>query len=565
MKKWISHIIPLVVAITVSFGVQAQTEKDDLPDSLRFTIRKEYRPVARDAKKILARPEVKHDTTSLPKVNYSVLPKTKEITYEADPLQAANLSNEPLAKLYNGFVKAGFGNYTMPFFEASFSSLRSKKYQAGFFARYHASYAKLNKVRNFGFTDAGIKGFGKYFMKNHVLAAGLEYDVDENYYYGFDRDDVTFANVNSAKGDSLHQTFHHVGVNLDLTALRAKKSHLLDQAALAYSYTRDNFQAEEHYAALSAGVAFRIKKETMFIRTTFDYYNLAQPSQRTNNFIWGFEPRFRAKRERWGIDLGVNFSLDVNDTTTKVLVFPVLDFHYFIVKDMLRVYVGAKGGVQRNGLRSISQLNPFFETDQTLSNSWERLNVYGGFKGSITRSIGFDVSIAEIITGQQMFFVNDVADGLGNKFLAEFHDVRVTSFKGALSYQLKSKLQLVAEAEYRLFVMPTDSIKPWHEAPFRFTFSGNYNLKDKLIFKASISAYGPRVARGFSTDALGIVSMTPITMKGYADASIGVEYRYRKWLGAFVDFRNIAALKYQEWNQYQVQRFSFIAGLNFSF
>ena len=164
-----------------------------------------------------------------------------------------------------------------------------------------------------------------------------------------------------------------------------------------------------------------------------------------------------------------------------------------------------------------------------------------------------------------MFFVNDVSDGLGNKFLAEFHDVRVTSFKGALSYQLKSKLQLVAEAEYRLFVMPTDSIKPWHEAPFRFTFSGNYNLKDKLIFKASISAYGTRVARGFSTDSLGVISMTPITMKGFADASIGVEYRYRKWLGAFIDFRNIAALRYQEWNQYQVQRFSFIAGLNFSF
>ena len=565
MKKCISHIILVVVALTISFGVHAQTEKNDLPDSLRFTIRKDYRPVARDAKKILARPEVKHDTASLPKVNYSVLNKTKEITYEAEPLQAAKLSNEPLAKLYNGFVKAGFGNYTMPFLEASFSSLRSKKYQAGFFARYHASYAKLNKVRDFGFTDAGIKGFGKYFMKNHVLAGSLEYDVDENYYYGFDRSDVNFDNIGATNDDSLHQVFHHVGFNLDLTTLQEKKPHLLNQAALAYRYTRDNFRAEEHYAALSAGIAFPIKKETMFIRTTFDYYNLAQPSQNTNNFIWGFEPRFRAKRERWGIDLGVNFSLDVNDSTTKVLVFPVLDFHYFIVKDMLRVYVGAKGGVQRNGLRSVSQLNPFFDTDQNLSNSWERLNIYGGFKGSITRSIGFDLSVAEIITGQQMFFVNDVSDGLGNKFLAEFHDVRVTSFKGALSYQLKSKLQLVAEAEYRLFVMPTDSIKPWHEAPFRFTFSGNYNLKDKLIFKASISAYGTRVARGFSTDSLGVISMTPITMKGFADASIGVEYRYRKWLGAFIDFRNIAALRYQEWNQYQVQRFSFIAGLNFSF
>ncbi len=564
MRTTITTFILSVVLLTCDFQTNAQ-KRTDLPDSLRFTIRKDYRPVARDAKKIDSKPEVKHEAATLAPVSYSVIPKTKEVTFEAQPLQAATLSNEPLSKLYNGFVKAGFGNYTMPFFEASFSSLRSKKYQAGFFARYHASFAKLNKVRDFGFTDAGITGFGKYFMNHHVLSGRLEYDVDENYYYGFNRSDVTFANVSSAKGDSLHQVFHHVGFNLDLNAMREKKLRIMDQAAIAYRYTRDNFRSEEHYAALSAGVAFNIKKEEMFIRTTFDYYNLAQRGLNTNNFIWGLQPEFRARRDRWGIDLGVNFVLDVNDTTTKVLLFPVLNFHYFIVKKMLRFYVGAKGGVQRNGLRSISQLNPYFETGQVLSNSWERLNIYGGFKGSITRSIGFDLSVAEIITGQQMFFVNDTTNGLGNKFLTEYHDARVTSFKGALSYQLKSKLALVAEAEYRLFVMPTDSIKPWHEAPFRFTFSANYNLKDKFIFKASISAYGAREARNFSTDSLGVVSMTPITLKGYADANLGVEYRYRKWLGAFVDLRNIAALRYDIWKQYPAQRFSFIAGLHFSF
>ena len=562
MKALMFRVMLVGCLAAVCNLVQAQ---DQLPDSLQFTIRKDYRPVARDARKILPKPEIKHDTANLSKVTYSVLPKTKEITYTVEPLQAATLSNEPLTKLYNGFAKVGFGNYTMPFFEASFSSLRSKKYQAGFFARYHASFAKLNKTRDFGFTDAGIVGFGKYFLSHHVLAARVEYDVDENYYYGFDLSDVNFSNIDAARGDSLHQVFHHVGVNLDLTALHQDKLRILDQAALAYGYTRGNFGTQEHFAALSAGIAFKIKKEHMFIRTAFDYYNLKQPSLKTNNLIWGIQPKFRATRERWGIDLGVDFTLDVNDTTTKVLFFPILDFHYFIVKKMLRFYVGAKGRVTRNGLRSISQLNPYFQTDQTLSNSWERLNVYGGFKGSITRSIGFDVSVAEVITGQQMFFVNDTSNGLGNKFMTEYHDTRVTRFQGALSYQLKSKLALSVEAEYRLFVMPTDSIKPWHEAPFRLTFAGNYNLKDKLIFKASISAYGPRVARGFATDSLGAVTMTPVTLKGYADANVGVEYRYRKWLGAFVDFRNIAALRYDIWKQYPSQRFSFIAGLHFSF
>ncbi|MFT6760659.1 MAG: hypothetical protein ACJATS_001848 [Psychroserpens sp.] len=562
MKQLISYILVGSFFFGSTVSVLAQ---DQLPDSLRFTIRKDYRPVARDAKKILSRPEIKHDTTELPKIEYSVIPKVKEVSYEAEPLKAAKLSNEPLAKLYNGFAKVGFGNYTMPFFEGSFSSLRSKKYQAGFFARYHSSFAKLNKVRNFGFTDAGIRGFGKYFLKHHVLSGGLEYDVDENYYYGWDLNDVNFSNLGAVSDDSLHQVFHNVGFNLDLNALQGKKLRMMNESGLAYSYTRGNFGGQEHYAKLYGGIAFKIKKEKMLIRTQFDYYNLEQTSLTTNNLIWSFQPEFRARRDRWGIDLGVDFSLDVNDSTTKVLFLPILDFHYFIVKKMLRFYVGATGGVTRNGLRSISQFNPYFETDQELSNSWERLNVYGGFKGSIIKSVGFDVSVAEIITGQQMFFVNDTSKGLGHKFLAEHHDVRVTNVKGALSYQLKNKLAFSLEAEYRFFVMPSDSIKPWHEAPFRLTFAGNYNLKDKLIFKASISAYGPRLARGFSADSLGVISMTPVTLNGYADANIGIEYRYRKWLGAFVDFRNIAALRYDIWKQYPSQRFSFIAGLNFSF
>lgn len=564
-----SHTLMLGILMAISgqsFQLFAQEKEEQLPDSLRFTIRKDYRPVARDAQRILPQPELKYDTVKPETdLSYNLLDKRQEVTYEAEPIKAAKLSNEPLPKLYQGFLKAGFGNYTMPFFEASFGSLRSRKFQAGGFARYHASFAKLDK-KNFGFTDAGAEAFAKYFTRKHVLHGKLRYDVDGNYYYGYDRDDLNGDNVGAVSDDSLLQVFHHVGLDLDLNALRAeKRPPFFDEGGLRYGYTRGSFEEEEHHAALNAGVAFDIKKERMFIRTSFDYYNLNMPKAGENNLIWSFEPSFRAKRERWGIDVGADLTLDVNDTTTKVLVFPVLDFHYFLVRDMLRFYVGAKGGVQRNGLRSISQVNPYFRTAQPLSNSWERLNVYGGFKGSITRNIGFDLSVAEIITGQQMFFVNDVSDGIGHRFLTEYHDTRVTRFAGALSYHLKEKLALTAEAEYRLFVMPTDSIKPWHEAPFRFTFAGNYNLKDKLIFKAAITAYGPRVARELSTDSLGVLTMTPVTLKGFADASIGIEYRYRKWLGAFVDLRNIASLRYDIWKQYPSQRFSFIAGVHFSF
>jgi hypothetical protein len=552
---------PLHITLVVALMALAQTalgQQKTLPDSLRFTIRKEYRPVARDAQRITSNPEIPTDSTRLPAMKYSVLPVRQELNYEVQPLEAAQLSNEPLAKLRSGHLKVGFGNYTMPFFEASFGSLRSKSYQAGGFARYHASFATLDD-RPFGFTDAGVDVFGKKYLKAHVLGAKLVYDHDENYFYGYDFEDTTLVK------SSIRQQFHHVGIALDLLTLQeGSKLRIVNKAGLNYAYTTDRYSSTEHHVAGNIETVFKIKKEKLFGRITGDYYRNDMPTRSLDNGIIGFEPEFRAERKRWGIGLGVNLTLDINDTTTKVLVFPVLDFHYFLVQDIFRFYAGAKGGVQRNGLRTNSQTNPFAYTDLSLSNSWERLNVYGGFKGTIFRALSYDISVAQIITGQQLFWVNDWSDSIGNRFSPEYHDVMITRLKGELSYQLKEKLQVVAMAEYRFYTMPSDSIAPWHEAPFRFTFGGNYNLKDKFIFKASITAMGERTARGFASDSTG-VSYPNVTLKGYADANIGVEYRYRKWLGAFVDFRNIGAIRYDLWDRYPSQRFSFIAGVHFSF
>jgi len=548
----------LILTLGALLLVLPAAAQQTLPDSLRFTIRKEYRPVARDAQRIAPMPEVPMDTASLPEMEYSVLPVRQELKYETQPLNAAQLANEPLTKLRSGHLKVGFGNYTMPFFEASFGSLRSKSVQAGGFARYHASFAKLDG-RPFGFTDAGVDVFVKKFFKGHVLRDRITYDHDGNFFYGYNPETDTFST------NDVRQSFHHVGFKLDLTALQdGKKLRTVNYAALGYDYTTDRYASQEHHVGGNIELAFAIRKEKLFARVHGDYYRNNMPTQGLNNGIIGFEPEFRAERKRWGIGLGVNLTLDINDTATVPLVFPVLDFHYFLVQDIFRFYAGAKGGVQRNGLRSISQVNPFAQTDLTLSNSWERLNVWGGFKGGIFRGLAYDISVAQIITGQQLFWVNDWTDGVGNRFTPEYHDVMITRLKGELSYHLKEKLQLVAMAEYRFFTMPSDSIKPWHEAPFRFTFGGNYNLNDKFIFKASITAQSQRVARGYEITPFG-ERYTKIGLDAFVDANLGVEYRYKKWLGAFVDFRNIGAMRYELWERYPSQRFSFIAGLHFSF
>ena len=539
--------------------VLAQNEEEKLPDSLRFTVRKDYRPDTRDAKKHAVQPELEKDTVVLPEMQYEVLPKQPEIANEMEPMKAVRLGKEPLSKLYNGYLKVGFGNYTMPYAEASFSSLRHKKYQAGGFARYHASFAELDG-KPFGFIDAGVSVFGKYLMKHHVLSADVEYDLDQNYYYGYDASEMQLPK------DSINQVFHHVKGAISLRTQQGKKPKIFDFAELYYSHTLDRFQNQEGRASLNGGVVIPVRKHSVEVRSTMDvFHNQSLVSGVDDNILFGLEGEFKLRKERWGIDAGFGLFVDGRKNYVKPILTPILRMHYFLAQDMVRFYVNGTGGVERNGLRSISEINPYAHTDILRTNTYERLNVEGGFKGNIFRILGFDLSVAEIINQNQVFFVNDTSDGAGLKFTPEYHDTRITRFKGSLSYSMSEKLFVQATAQYRLFHFSNDTMQPWHEAPFTFVFSGNYNLNDKFIFKASITAAGNRVAKGYVTDDEGITHLQPIKMAGYADVSLGAEYRYKRWLGAFVDLRNIAAMRYEIWNQYPVQRLSFIAGLNFTF
>jgi len=544
------------ILLSVSSILQAQNS-DQLPDSLRFTVRKDYRPDTRAAKKHSAQPELVSDTIELPEMQYEVLPKQPEIVNGMKPMKAVRLGKEPLSKLYNGYLKLGFGNYTMPYAEASFSSLRHKKYQAGGFGRYHASFAKLDG-KPFGFTDAGVSAFGKYLMKRHVLSADVEYDLDQNFFYGYDASEFQFPK------DSIQQLFHHIKGTVALRTQQGTKPKIFDFAELYYSHTMDRHQSQEGRASLNGGVVIPVKRDHVQVQSTLDVYHNEAPIGMDDNIIFGVESEFRLRRKRWGVDAGFGLFVDGRKTSVKPILTPILNFHYFLAQDMVRFYLNARGGVERNGLRSISQMNPYAQTNLLRQNSYERLNAEAGFKGNIFRILGFDISVAELITQDRLYFVNDTSDGVGIRFLPEYHDTRITRFKGSLSYSMSEKLFVQATAQYRLFYFADDSMHAWHEAPFVFTFAGNYNLNDKFIFKASITAAGNRVAKGYVTDSLG-TKVQPIPMSGYADISIGAEYRYKRWVGAFIDLRNIAAMRYEIWNQYPVQRFSFIAGLNFTF
>ena len=565
MKAQIKILMLVPMAVLISLG-NGFAQEEVLPDSMTYYIVKEYQPVARDANKIITNPTIEFDTTKPEMPTYSVLPKSLEVESNVDPINAAKLSNEPLKKLHRGYAKVGFGNYTMPLFEAGIGSLRSKKFQYGLDLKHFSSYAKLDDVP-FGFSENKADLFGKYFLKKHVLKANVLYDRDVSYRFGFDTVRDTLSR------DDIRQRYSHIEANVSFSRYAGKELKIFDNVTLGYHNTQDLFGSVENAAKLGFGIKENIKKEEIHVDGALRYFHNKKPLDTHNNIIFDLSPKFKTARKRWNLLIGATLSLDVQDSLTKVLIFPELDFSYYLVEDIMKVYAGATGGVKRNGLREMSQINPYLGDDQPMLNTWERLKFYAGFKGTIISDLGFDVGVSEAAINQYMFWLNDYSDHIGNEMLPVYHNVRVLTLRGELYWRWKNKLSATVGVNYRFFTMPADHLKPWSEAPFSFYFTGRYTLRDKIIARIDLFAYGPRETKevqyhstqNFDGTTQTVIMEVPRTINGFADLNIGLEYRYRHWIGAFIDLRNVASTKNEIYNRYRSQRISVIAGLNFAF
>ncbi|MFT4526093.1 MAG: hypothetical protein ACI85F_002257 [Bacteroidia bacterium] len=559
MAKFNIGLIALIIGLIGQFQAKAQVE--DLPDSMTYYIVKEYQPVARDANKVITNPTMEFDTTKPEMPTYSVLPRAMEVESKVDPIKAAKLSNEPLKKLHRGYAKVGFGNYTMPLFEAGIGSLRSKKFQYGLDLRHFSSFAKLNDVP-FGFSENKANLYGKYFLKHHVVKANVLYDRDVSYRFGYD------TGRNTLTKDDIRQRYSHIEAGASFSRYPGRELKIFDNVAIGYHNTQDLYGSIENGMKVGFGIKENIKKEEIHVDGAVRYFHNQKPLDTTNNTIVDLTPKFKTSRKRWNLEVGVTLSLDIHDSATKVLIFPELDFEYYLVEDIMKVYAGATGGVKRNGLRELSQLNPYMGDDQPMLNTWERLNIYAGFKGTIISDLGFDVGVSEAAVNQHLFWVNDYSDKIGNEMLPVYHDVRVFTIRGELFYRWKNKLTATAGANYRFFTMSADHLQPWSESPFSFYLTGRYTLRDKIIARIDLMAYGPRETKDvafFGSQGQEIAVEVPRTIAGFVDLNIGIEYRYRHWIGAFIDVRNIAGTKNEKFNRYRSQSISVIGGLNFAF
>ena len=557
-KKYLYALVIVLSIFIMAQPLSVFSQKNVL-DSMIIVSTGNFRATIADASKLNESPIINDSTKKIPINGYDF--NSKKITpgYEVTSITPAQMQGEPLTKLYNGLVKIGMGTYTTPYAELWLNNLRSKEYVYGLRMKHLSSRATLQDYGFSGFSDNEINLYGKKFLKEHTLSGNFDYARNVVRFYGYD------AKLHDLEKDATAQRFNLFSANADLLSHYTKAERYNHNIKLSYYNLADLYKSSENNIKASGYIQTALYKELLRVNASVDYYNYKTKVDTINNTIITLNPNFIAKGEKYSAQIGVNVAMDVF-VQSKFYFYPKVDLSYNIFDEIIIPYVGASGGLQKNSFKSLTDNNPFLLSDVVMKNSNQKYELYGGLKGTLSSTIAYNARASYQTVGNMAMYVNDTKDLLQNRFDVIYDEVDLLQVTGEIAYQNREKLRISLRGDYFNYKTKTQ-LRAWYKPDMAITLSANYNLRDKIVVKADLFYLGTQYAKTVVDDTSSITETKVIAkeLNGVFDANLGVEYRYNKKLGFFINLNNIANVRYMRYMNYPSQRFSLMGGLSYSF
>lgn len=521
-----------------------------------------YQPTISDAFKLNSQPEFTDTVLNIPKLTYKTLTRKYPSFYIAEPIKPAKVGETSLAKLYRFLVKAGFGNYTMPFGEFHAMSTYSRNFSVGGYLKHQSYSGKLIGWAYPGNSENIAKFYGKKLFKHHQLDGNIAYKRNVYHYYGFKPDEFP---IQPLERDLYKQRFNLVSASFNFSTMNPPDSKKLYYGfGLKYYYLNDYFKTAEN----NIDFHFDIHKDLKLFKFTSSQllgisarvnYFFGQDTNLTYNAgIVTLNPYIKTSFKGFLFNIGLDVSAEI-DSVSRLHFYPLADVQLNVVKNILIVFAGIKGNLEENSYFSLSNENPFIISKTQLYPSSTVYNIYGGIKSNISRTLNFSASASYANIKDMPLFVNDTLVVFRNKFQVIYDNAKLLKVSGEFTFQKDEKYKLILGGNFYNYKMKNE-LKAWHKPIFDAYIDFVYNIQNKFIISSSIIGRSNTFAKTY--DAGQVVKKT---LKGYADINLGFEYRYSKILSAFIKINNLTSIKYYKWNNYPSYGFNMMAGVTYAF
>jgi hypothetical protein len=565
MKKiLILNLLILLICLTVS----AQTNQQDLKREV--TLYNPYKPFLPDFKKKNFLPDLNDTSRIRPDFSYDITTTPYTPEYTISPIKAVTMLPDPLIKLYKSYLNIGLGYYLTPLAELSITNERSKKGAIGFYASHFSTNGKIkldNDKKVFaGYMDNDASFFGKKFFSKNLLEGSVDFSQKLRYAYGYDTSIVDYEAVKK----EIAMGYNNFGTNLSFSSLT------LDSSSFSYDFdlNYDFFYNSKYRFQNNIGVAGIMSKTYKGFYAgsglNIDYFGLSYSIDQNPKYVVSLSPFVKKSTSQWNIKLGLQILADKNlSSAAKLHIYPDIAFGFSIVPAYIEFFAGLNGKLEVNEPKKIILENPFLLRDGslfTLPNTNHALIVSAGLKGNTGIGGNYLVCASYSLINDMLFYANLIDPGnmlnpkAGNLFIPLTDDVELLRLHGEMDGVITDKISYRGSANWYKYTL-TAYDYAWNKPSWDARLGIKYNLRDKIIAGADITATGKRKFISASDE---FTLLPPIKTPAHININLNAEYRYTKILSFWLRLNNISFNRYYEWAYYPSQRFMFMAGFTYS-
>ena len=487
---------------------------------------------------------------------------------------------DKLPQLYHSYLKLGVGSKFMPLGEFYFNNIRSRKYHYGVNLKHLSSFGNISEYAPAGFDRTRGEIFGSIIENRYQVNGSFHYGSQGLHYYGFKNDSID--------KDSIRQRYNDVGFHFDFLRERKDTTNLNFKVGLTYNNfmsrklgdadSLKNWRARENFFVIDGGAWYKMGKEIYSADLSISYngYKYGEELKTLtpidsglvrDNTVISLKPRITtfAYDNRLKASVGLDLTIDAADKT-KAYIYPLVEAKYSLFNDIFIPYVGIKGGLTQKSFRNFTSENEFILPNIEIINEHKAIDLYGGFKGTISRRIGFNIGASFAHIKNLSFYLSDTLHARQNQFYLGYDTANVATIEGSMYFQLREKLRIDVIGKYNSYQLLNNSYA-WNRPSTEFAVRGKYNLFDKLIAQVDLNLQGGRKALVFEdgVDTKLENGQYGLSLGYLADANLGLEYLYNNRISAFFQMNNLAAQRYKRWNNYPVMGFQVMGGFTFKF
>ncbi|HZY36764.1 MAG TPA: hypothetical protein VFE53_08960 [Mucilaginibacter sp.] len=542
------------------------TKKHNLPGnslSEEIIVTTAYKPVLADAVKIRINPDLEDKTPFKAPLTYFPLDRRLELNTNIKPFDAMKQPKERDSDLYNNYVKAGLGNMNTTFGEAYFNTGRDPGLQFGGYLKHFMQSGSI-KDQNSSREEASI--FAKSIGAVNSLDGNITYNYRTNYFYGYDQSAPPPANL---QRDAQH--FSTLSAQGELTKNYQDVENDFTYALKLSGYSFSNaFQAKESNVVLSGFLNETVHQFYAGVSASVDVATQQDSAYNIDNSLIRANPYIKFQGDSYKIDAGINI-VDQFGYASAFYIFPAAKAELQIVPSYLRIFVEAKGDVNRSSLLDFSYINPFLGQNIPIKNSVDRLDIAAGLKGTIAPGLGFKATIYRNEISDMPLFVSNFNIPAGYNRFTVIYDPgksRVSGLNAELDYKASDDFDLFGRAEFKQYQMATVP-QAWNMPKFKLTAGTTIHVSNLVNVTGTVfvrgSALDPGVLPPSGVQQGPTATPPPVTVGSFVDVSGEVEYKATKQLSIFVHVNNLLNGTNTTWLYYPDYGFNIFGGVGFKF